>query len=314
MLALGTEGLSIVEVSRMVSITRILCPVDFSDCSRRALDYAIAIGRCFGADIEVLHVTPEPFVVGRAEMQIRLDALRTEAYADAVAQTKQFVESAGISDLRVHVSVERGNPSMEIVTRAPNGGSGLIVMGTHGRSGFERMALGSVVEKVLRRVHCPMLTVPPRAVELRAETMFSRVLCPVDFSRSSAWALEFASSLTGRTKGKLVVLHAIEAVAEEPLEQRRFSVPELRQQLHEDAKERMRTTLAAEGHHPQAPEVLIVAGRAYVEILRVAADRNVDTIVMGVRGRGAIDRLMLGSTTDHVIRASTCPVLTVRRD
>lgn len=297
----------------MVNITRVLCPVDFSDCSRRALDYAIAIGRWFGADIEVLHVVPEPFVAGRAEMQIRLDVLRTEAYADAVAQTKQFVESASPSHVRVQVSVERGNPAAQIVARAPSAGAGLVVMGTHGRSGFERLVLGSVAERVLRKVDCPLLTVPPRVAEPPAETIFARVLCPVDFSESSASALQFALSLTERTNGSLIVLHAIEALADEPLDHARFSAPELRQQLYEDAHNHMRTTLAREAGHRPSPEVLIVAGRAYVEILRVTAERSVDTIVMGVRGRGAVDRLLLGSTTDHVVRGAACPVLTVRR-
>ena len=75
----------------------------------------------------------------------------------------------------------------------------------------------------------------------------------------------------------------------------------------------MRTLLAA-AHYAQEAEVLIVVGKAYVEIWRVTVERSVDAIVMGVRGRGAIDRLLLGSTTDHVVRAATCPVLTVRRD
>jgi nucleotide-binding universal stress UspA family protein len=75
----------------------------------------------------------------------------------------------------------------------------------------------------------------------------------------------------------------------------------------------MRATLEKETHDGPAPEVLLVSGRAYLEILRVAAEQKVDTIVMGVRGRGAIDRLLLGSATDRVVRAATCPVLTVRR-
>lgn len=158
-----------VEGDRMVDITRVLCPVDFSDCSRRALDYAIAIGRWFGADIEVLHVVPQPLVAGRAEMQIRLDVLRTEAYADAVAEMKQFVESASSSGVPVHVSVERGEPAAHIVARAPSAESGLVVMGTHGRSGFERLVSDpspkkSCVRSTARcsRCHHGRLSRPPR--------------------------------------------------------------------------------------------------------------------------------------------------------
>jgi nucleotide-binding universal stress UspA family protein len=296
----------------MVSITRILCPVDFSDCSRRALDYAIAIGRRFGAAIEVLHVTPEVLVTGRAELQMQLDRLRSDAHAEVVAQTKRLIDSIVAPGLRVEARVERGNPATQIVALAGHAESTLVVMGTHGRTGIQRFMLGSVVDKVLRLVQCPMLTVPPLAIDPRAERMFSRVLCPIDFSEPSASALHFAVSMTGKTNGRLMVLHAVEP-QDEPLEHRGIPVPDLRQELHDDAQDRVRTLLAG-AHYAQAPEVLIVVGKAYVEILRVTAERNVDTIVMGVRGRGAIDRLLLGSTTEHVVRAATCPVLTVRRD
>lgn len=296
----------------MVGITRILCPVDFSDCSRRAFDYAIAIGRCFGAAIEVLHVAPEALVTGRAELQLQLDGLRSDAHADVVAQTKRLIDTIAVPDLRVEARVETGNPATQIVALAGHAESTLVVMGTHGRTGIQRLMLGSVVDKVLRLVRCPMLTVPPLAIAPHTERMFSQVLCPIDFSEPSASALDFAVSLTGRTNGHLMVLHALES-QDEPPEPRGIPAPDLGQELHDDAQDRVRTLFAA-AHYAKEPEVLIVVGKASVEILRVTAERDVDTIVMGVHGRGAIDRLLLGSTTDHVVRAATCPVLTVRRD
>lgn len=297
----------------MAAITRVLCAIDFSDCSRRALDHAIAIGRWFGADIDVLHVTPEPLVSGRAEMQMRLQALRTEAHAEAIQQTKRFIESARASDLNVHVSVERGDPAAVIVAAAPSAEAGLVVMGTHGRSGFERLLLGSVTERVLRRVRCPLLTVPPHVAEAPAQAMFTRVLCPVDFSETSALALEYASSLVERTGGSLIVLHAIEEFADEPREYRRLSDPEYRRQLEEEARSLLRTALTSTVRRTRPPEELVVAGRAHSEILRVAAERGADAIVIGIRGRHVVDRLLLGSTTDRVVRAASCPVLTIRQ-
>jgi len=297
----------------MAAITRVLCPIDFSDCSRRALDHAIAIGRWFGADIDVLHVTPEALMTGRAEMQMRLEVLRTEAHADAIEQTKRFVEAAGASDLKIHVSVERGDPAAVIAVGAPSSAAGLVVMGTHGRSGFERLLLGSVTERVLRRVRCPLLTVPPHAAEAPARTMFTRVLCPVDFSDSSALALEYASSLVEVTGGSLIVLHAIEEFADEPLAYRRFAAPEYRRQLEDEARDLLRAALATKARSARAPEEIVVAGKASSEVLRVAAERSVDAIVMGIRGRNVVDRLLLGSTTDHVVRAASCPVLTIRQ-
>ena len=298
----------------MTAIKRVLCPIDFSDCSRRALDHALAIGRWFGAAVDVLHVTPEVLIAGRAEMQMRLEVLRTEAYADTTEQAKRFVQDAGTSDLKVHVAVERGDPATVIVAAAPSSEAGMVVMGTHGRSGFERLLLGSITERVLRRVRCPLLTVPPHAVEAAERPMFARILCPVDFSVDSALALEFAASLAEATGGGVIVLHAIEEFADEPREYRRLSDPEYRRQLEEEARNLLRSAVPSRGDRTRPAEELVVAGRASKEILRVAAERGMDAIVMGVHGRNVVDRLLLGSTTDRVVRAASCPVVTIRRD
>lgn len=296
----------------MVSITRVLCPIDFSDCSLHALGYALAIARQFGASVEILHVMPDPLPAGRAGMQARLESIRTAAQAAAVVQMKQAIEAAAGTDLSADTAIEHGNPSAQVVARAAASAPGLVVMGTHGRGALGRLVLGSVAEEVVRQIDCPLLLVPARITDPPAAHLFANLLCPIDFSGSSLSALAFALALTERTNGRLTVLHAIEALADESRLLHRGSSPELNQQLHDDARGQMQAALPAQAARRVSTEMITVPGRAGDEILRAMADRGIDTIVMGVHGRGVVNRLLLGSTIGRVLRAASCPVLTVR--
>jgi nucleotide-binding universal stress UspA family protein len=189
-----------------------------------------------------------------------------------------------------------------------------VVMGTHGRSGFERLLIGSVAEKVLRKAPCPVLLVPPHAtMGTSADVTFKNILCPVDFSASALQALGFALELAGQGHATVRVLYAVEWLPEEELRTNaHFNVPEFRQHVVEDAVGRLKTLLAGEAPRSVAVEPMVAVGRAYREILRVAADAPTDLIVMGAQGRGGLGLTLFGSTTQQVVRAATCPVLTVR--
>jgi nucleotide-binding universal stress UspA family protein len=199
----------------------------------------------------------------------------------------------------------------------------LLTIGTHGRSGFDRFVLGSVAEKVLRKASCPVLTVPrqaPDAVPV-APVVFKRILCPIDFSDSSMHALNYAMSLAQEADASLTVLHVmvydleIEApeMYETVLADRRLSVTDYRRRCEEHSRERLRAAVPETVGAYCTVEVLLASGKPYREILRVAAEQQTDLIVMGVQGRGAADLMVFGSTTQHVVRQATCPVLTIRK-
>jgi len=193
-------------------------------------------------------------------------------------------------------------------------------MGTHGRSGFERFILGSVTEKVLRRATCPVLSVPPRTPDAAPlpQALFRRILCPIDFSGGSIHALNYAVSLAKEADAHLTVLNVLE-IPTETLEYARGhdrSLPHLMRDYvkaaEENARQRLEEAIPATELVYCTVDRLVVAGRPYREILRLAeADRS-NLIVMGVRGRGARDLLTFGSTTQHVVREAACPVLTLR--
>jgi nucleotide-binding universal stress UspA family protein len=193
----------------------------------------------------------------------------------------------------------------------------LLVLGTHGRSGFQRLFLGSVTEKVIRKATCPTLVVPPRAADVApdAPVQFRRILSPVDFSDSSRDALAYAVHMAEEADARLTLLHVIEVPPElrEHAMVPDFDVDRIRSAAEADALRRLRDLVPDQARSYCTVETAVVEGKAYREVLRRAADGQSDVIVMGVHGRGAVDLLVFGSTTHHVIRAATCPVLIVRR-
>ncbi len=148
----------------MTPIKKVLCPIDCSDGSRAALDYAYFVAHHFGGELHVLHAWHVSHHV-RPDLSVWMEAhgqqpISVVVGAEAKAETERFVASLPPeigSAAKVHVL--DGEPSRTIVDFADHNAIDLIVMGTHGRSGVAHLALGSVTEKVVRHAHCPVLTV-----------------------------------------------------------------------------------------------------------------------------------------------------------
>jgi len=310
----------------MIKIKTILCPIDFSDHSRRALDHAVAIARWYDSTITAFHVyaVPPPAAYGLESpppVGMVLTPADRERLTTAMAS---FVETANASGVPIEIAIGQGTSAAnEILQQANAMRADLLTIGTHGRSGFDRLGLGSVAERVLRRADCPVLTVPrqaPDAVPV-APVLFKRILCPIDFSDSSMRALNYAMSLAQEADARLTVLHVmvydlgIEApeMYETVIADRRMSVADYRNRCEDYSRERLRAAVPEAVGAYCTVEVLQATGKPYREILRVAAEQQTDLIVMGVQGRTAPDLMVFGSTTQHVVRQATCPVLTIRK-
>lgn len=301
-----------------MTTSRLLCPIDFSVVSTHALEHAVAIARRRGAGIVALAVLPSlaPDVTDITAVAAETtgpakgddDLRRWRGLADAQCRA---VDAAGVD---LAVEVVEAHPVEAIVDRARTLRADLIVMGTHGAGGFRHFVLGSVTEKVLRRAPCPVLTVPPRAVE--TASTFAQVLAAVDFSDSSLAAVARATEFAEQAHGRLTLLHVVEwpwhdepdSVPDGVPEAQAQTLRDYRRYLEHGALERLRTL--APDHSDVSTAVRF--GTPWIETLAVAADTRADLIVLGVRGRGPIDLGFFGSTANHVVRAATCPVLTVR--
>lgn len=297
----------------MVEINRILCPVDLSEFSRHALDHALALAKWYDAHVTVLYVSGAPPLAapltGMPGDVLVLPPIRPDVVAEDVRRFCGLLTTTPGGPATI--VVKEGNPAQEIVQHAE--GADLLVMGTHGRSGFERLFLGSVTEKVLRTTHVPVLTVPP-PVERPESVLYKTILCPIEFSSASTRALEYALSLAEETDARLILLHVVEGALEQPHfgEINHLSVREYYRYLVEDAMARLKAAVPEEARVWCQPDERVATGKAYRKILQVAAEDRAELIVMGVHGKGALHLRLFGSTTHHIIREAGCPVLTLR--
>jgi nucleotide-binding universal stress UspA family protein len=152
----------------MNRMQRILCPTDFSDYASRALDYSIELARSFGSGIWLVHVLEPPVLFG-AELSSSslLNQVIKLQHERAEAELVRASERCRAMDVQAVMQLEIGYPANVIVELSKN--ADLIVIGTHGRTGFQRLALGSVAERVVRMGKCPVLVVPnPRDAKHQA--------------------------------------------------------------------------------------------------------------------------------------------------
>ena len=295
----------------MVDIQRILCPIDLSDASAHALEHAAASARWYGAQLTVVHVYSTPLLWNATAISGEVVVLPPIQLQDVIEEVRRFCTRV-LAEGSPEIIVTEGHAVKEIVLLAERIAADLLVMGTHGRGGFERLFLGSVTEKVLRTTNRPVLTVPPPMQTPNADPVhYKNILCPLDFSEASSRALEYALSLAKKTDACVTPLHVVEGFIDSPELNinAHYNVPEYRGYLMEDAMTRLKAAIADDRALCKSePEV--VSGKASREILRMAVVTQADLIVMGVHGTGAADRF--GSTTHRIVREAPCPVLTLR--
>ena len=298
----------------MLHIRRVVCPVDFSPISKRALDHAAVIARWYEAELVVLHVVPfMPTIFG---FPAALDTVALAAGdGDAVIpELTAFLADAATMVSGTQTMVRSGSPAVEILHYAAEAKADLLVLGTHGRTGFERFMVGSVTEKILRKATCPVLTVPPHGEGQPPHPVFARILGGADFSEASNHAAEYALSLAQEAKGRLTLLHVVDWMPDANFAKYpEFDAGAYRQVIMREARRQLEGLVPEEARNWCEPDLRISCGKPYREILRLAAEDQSDLIVLGAHGHGPINPMLFGSTAEHVVRQAPCPVLTIRR-
>jgi nucleotide-binding universal stress UspA family protein len=299
----------------MIEIKRILCPVDFSDFSQRAVDHALAIARWYESTVILLHVRAFVPIAPAVPEMLPPMALTAEERDGLIAALARYLPAdPGVT---VERHIVEGHAATEILEQANDLPSDFVILGTHGRSGFERLLLGSVTERVLRKAPCPVLSIPRESdAPVPTAPLFKRILCAVDFSDCSMRALDYALSMAQEADARLTVFHVFDLEAAMSEDWRdRVTPPSLGKELEaleQDRHDRLARTIPENVRSFCDVETVMTRGTPYREILRVADEQRTELIVMGVHGRNAADMLFFGSTTNHVVRQATCPVLTIR--
>lgn len=293
---------------------RVLVAVDGSAVSGKALDFAIERAKLHDSELTVAFaVNRLTASIASANPYAYVDPLpllqALEAEADAVlGAAEKRIREAGIE---AKIAKLDGPPGRALLTYAQGNAFDCIVMGTHGRRGLERLALGSTAEDVVRAASLPVFAVPQRSQEIRMAAM-SRLLVGVDGSPAADAAVAVACEIAQR-EGAAVTLCAVA----EPVG---FDWDDLDRDvfLSAEIEERARPLLDLAVRRAASSGVAVTGelrkGDAAVEILAAAQACRADCIVMGTHGRAGIPRFLLGSVAQGVLRSSTLPVCTIRRN
>jgi universal stress protein A len=286
----------------MFNIDRVLCPLDFSEMSSVAYDYAQTFARHFRSPLYLEHVI-EPFssVYNYYPLFESWEDVRVR---EARKHLERFIALHGHGVPALQTAVHQGPAPESILKFAAAKSVNLIVMGTHEHSG----AMGSVTEKVMRKSRCPVLVVritgsglSARGAETKDIRLRKIVFC-TDFSQASNQGLAYALSLAAEFGAGLTLVHVLEgAPAGSTLEK-----------ASDAAAQRILALIPPEAATCRSIRTAIRAGKPHEQIIQLTAQEQADLVVMGVRGRSALNLVVFGSTTHQVIQSGTCPVLAVQ--
>jgi nucleotide-binding universal stress UspA family protein len=295
-----------------LEIKLVLCPIDFSEFSVSAYRHALSLAEHYQAKLVALHIVElwrhpaADFAASAGLYEEYRQALRESGKK----QLQEFVENHTHDELQPELVVQIGVAADSILSFAQLQKADVIVMGTHGRRGFDRLMLGSVTDRVMRTAPCPVLAAskPPHGSVAAAKERgqvhhLSRILFCADFSENSEEALKYAISATAEYDAELTLLHVLEE-----------GLPSLAktEEAMAAAAERLDKLIPPEGRKALTMKTAVRMGKTYEQIIQLAREAQIDLVIMGVRGRGALDLAVFGSTTYRVMQLGFCPVLAVR--
>jgi len=272
----------------------VLAPTDFSEHSLLAVRYAAAIASRCGSRLTIIHA--HRFEPPLEFTSRQIDRLARDEQRDRRALHRQLREHATEAvgtEVQAEMVVVEAAPVEAIMAEAERVSADLIVMGTHGRSGVNRLLMGSVAENVVRRALCPVLTVRQKehGFIVEGHIQLQRILLPLTPDPASMQAASVACGLSKAFGAELTVIHSIEPGRE--------AAPEPFSWIPED----MRSHCTF--------HTVVRKGDAAEQIVTQAREHNSDLIVIAGRHRPFLEATVFGSTTVRVMRHAPCPALIV---
>jgi nucleotide-binding universal stress UspA family protein len=296
-----------------VHFQRILCATDLSDFSNSAVIQAIGMAKEFGSTLFICHVIDLPLVTMHGAAFVYPEEQMAEMKSGALDQIKGLV---GDSALDWEPVVETGPVSSTLCRLASEKQADLAIVSTHGRTGLKRLFLGSVTERVLRTIACPLLVVtPPEKAGTPVKQFkgfgFKQILVGCDFSADSGRAVEYGFSLAQQFEAVIHLVHVVEAFIYRDTMLPDSTKTEALTEVATGCQQRLEALVPADAHNWCQVEIACEAGKPFQALKTYADNHQVDLIVLGVRGHGLVESMLLGSTTDRLIRGVACPVLSV---
>jgi nucleotide-binding universal stress UspA family protein len=284
----------------MIRIKNIMVPVDFSDASKKAVNYGLSFALESEARLILAHIGPP-------------DAA---AYDQAKKDLLELIPPECRERMTFEIIVKGGNVQSELLGIVEDREVDLVVMGTHGRGYVERMLLGSVTERMLRKLHVPILTVshldPEREIHTPAPVAMQRILYATDMTEGSEEGLGFSIRLARAFDATLMVAHVIRfgEVAFQGVETAALQ-PDYAGEIRTRAEEELSRMVGLTSDGSVPIETLVAEGIPYDTIEELARQHRADLIVINLQNKGRLERAVLGKTAERVIRTATVPVLSL---
>jgi len=294
----------------MLEFKVILCPIDFSEFSVRAYRHALSLAEHYHARLVVHHVVElwQHPAVSFAASAALLDEYCQSIRENAKEKLREFVKMYTHNAIQPELVVDEGMAADAILAFAKEQKADLIVMGTHGRRGYDRLMLGSATDRVMRRASCPVLAVrePPRDSVAAGKHQghahhLNKILFCADFSATSAAALNYAISTAEEYNAELTLLNVLEDSPK----------PDHMEKAIAAATERLNALVPADARKALKIKAAVRIGKPYAQIIEFIVEHQIDMVCMGARGHGALDLAVFGSTTYRVMQLGPCPVLAV---
>lgn len=295
-----------------MTFKNILVPIDFSDFSDKALEYALQLAESFQSNLTILHaLVLFQDDVGEEEKLHEYEEWIKRREQKIYDQMKKNLQKAKGKGLKVKSVILRGvNAADAILEYLDNHPFDLVAMGTHGRTGLKHFLLGSISEKVVRLSPIPVLTIHRSLAKFK----LNKILVPVDFSIPSKDAADKAIGFASLYEAVLEFIHVIEQDIHPSFYASGIdSIFEIDKGLQKRVIENLREFMADQLPPNIRTNYLVREGKAHREIVDYAKEHGIDLIVIATQGLTGLDYALLGSTTEKVVRWATCPVLTVKR-
>ncbi len=291
----------------MPQITSILCPVDFSEFSVNAYQYARSLAWHYKAGLLLQHILFPLGPVGYDSNTDPYEKMCQKIRSEAKEKIQWFARLHSLAGIQPECIVQDGLITDLILALAEERAVGLIVMGTHGLRGIDRLMLGSVTERILRRAKVPVLAVRKPAHHIAGSERnpepvhLKKIVLCTDFSDHAHRASEYAVSMAKEYGAELTLLHVLES----------FPSSTDIESVTKDALQQLDESIPCECRAGCNIKSMVRMGKPYQQIIQLAVETETDVVIVGVRGRGALDTALFGSTTYRVIQLGPCPVLAV---
>ncbi len=287
-----------------IRLRNIMVAIDFSPASREILAHAASTARHYRSKLYIAHVVPGD-IYNAVPPELMAEAVKQKS-AEVRTQMDDLLGVECVAPIKHEALVEQGPVAATLLQLAARYRVDLLVLGTRGQHGLDRLLQGSVAEGVFRMAPCPVLIVPPsdtEEIEHRHRPVHN-VLYPTSFSENSLRAAPYALSLARRHRARLILLHVLpDAGIQSPDDFARLAAP---------VEKRLRDLLPDKDSAGREPLACVEFGPAAERIVRVAVEYRADLIVLGIAAAGEAAAHLAGGVTYTIVLAAPCPVLTIR--